>query len=265
MTDRSGQDRAQAGIRQRAGHPPAGGRQLGADGRVPRHARRDGPTSGDVAIDPKPLTVSYQVQLDAIRDEVVDLVALRARLEKRMEARLQGEDLAGVEEGLKEYALLPPRETFAEQLTKLKDEAARQQAESKTAVLTKNIQAQFNELQALIDRYLDDEAFTSYTEALERKRAEKSEKQGQGESRGRRRQAHAPPRLGPCAGTGDRGPRRAPRQHAARKAPPDPRTRPSRGRPILGRAEALGSARRDAGLGLLSARLRASCARLARG
>ena len=68
----------------------------------------------EIPFDPKPLTVSYQVQLDAIRDEVVDLVALRARLEKRMEARLQGEDLAGVEEGLKEYALLPPREQFAD-------------------------------------------------------------------------------------------------------------------------------------------------------
>jgi hypothetical protein len=127
-----------------------------------------------VPFDPKPLTVSYQVQLDAIRDEVVDLVALRARLEKRMEARLQGEDLAGVEEGLKEYALLAPRELFAEQLAKLKEQAARQHAEAKTPVLTKNIQAQFNELQALIDRYLDNEAFTTYTEALERKRAEQA-------------------------------------------------------------------------------------------
>jgi hypothetical protein len=130
----------------------------------------------EIAIDPKPLTVAFHVQLDALRDEVVDLVALRARLEKRMEARLQGEDLSGVEEGIKEYALLPPRELFAEQLQKLKAEAMRQQAESKTAVLTKNLQAQFNELQALIDRYLDKEALSSYTEALERKRVERGEK-----------------------------------------------------------------------------------------
>jgi hypothetical protein len=128
----------------------------------------------DIPFDPKPFTVGYQVRLDALRDEVVDLVALRARLEKRMEARLQGDDLAGVEEGLREYAQLPPRKQFADQLAKLKEQATRQQAESKTPVLTKNIQAQFNELQALIDRYLDDEAFTSYTEALERKRAEKA-------------------------------------------------------------------------------------------
>ena len=137
-----------------------------------------GETSGerDIAVDPKPLTVAFQVQLDALRDEVVDLVALRARLEKRMEARLQGDDLAGVEEGIKEYALLPPREVFAEQLQKLKDQATHQQAERKTAVLTKNLQAQFNELQALIDRYLDNEALASYTEAVERKKVEKGEK-----------------------------------------------------------------------------------------
>ena len=49
-----------------------------------------------------------------------------------MEARLQGEDLAGVEEGLKEYALLPPpRAVTPTRLTKLKDQAAKQQAEPK--------------------------------------------------------------------------------------------------------------------------------------
>jgi hypothetical protein len=130
----------------------------------------------EIPVDPKPQAVAYQVKLDALRDEVIDLVALRARLEKRMEARLLGEDLAGLEQGLKEYALLPPREGFAEELTRLKDQAAKQQAEHKsTAILTKNLQAQFNELQGLIDRYLDNEAFTTYTDALKRKRDEKAE------------------------------------------------------------------------------------------
>ena len=77
-----------------------------------------------------------------------------------MEARLQGEDLAGLEQGLKEYASLARRDVYAYRLTKLKDEAAKQQAQSKTEVLSKNLQARFNELQALIDRYLDDDAFT---------------------------------------------------------------------------------------------------------
>ena len=136
-----------------------------------------GESSGERAlvIDPKPFTVGYQVQLDAIRDEVIDLVAQRSRLEKRMEARLQGDDLEGLEQGLKEYASLARRDVYAERLAKLKDEAAQQQAKSKTEVLSKNIQARFNELQALIDRYLEDDAFTTYTEALQQKRAERSE------------------------------------------------------------------------------------------
>jgi hypothetical protein len=130
----------------------------------------------DIPVDPKPQAVAYQVKLDALRDEVIDLVALRARLEKRMEARLQGEDLEGLEQGLKEYALLPPRDGFAAELTRLKDQAVKQQDESKTtAILTKNLQAQFNELQGLIDRYLDNEAFTTYTDALQRKRQENSD------------------------------------------------------------------------------------------
>jgi hypothetical protein len=178
----------------------------------------------DIAVDPKPLTVAFQVQLDALRDEVVDLVALRARLEKRMEARLQGEDLAGVEEGIKEYALLPPREIFAEQLQKLKDEAARQQAERKTAVMTKNLQAQFNELQALIDRYLDSEALASYTEALDRKRAEKGEK-AKAKEKPRRplAQADAPPDSAPDAAPATEAPKTAaPAAAPKAKAKPAP-------------------------------------------
>jgi hypothetical protein len=126
----------------------------------------------EIPIDPKPLSVAYQVQLDALRDEVIDLVAQRSRLEKRMEARLQGEDMEGLEQGLKEYASLPPRDAFADRLSKMKDQATRQQAESRTTVLSKNIQARFNELQALIDRYLDNDAFQTYTEALQRNRSE---------------------------------------------------------------------------------------------
>jgi hypothetical protein len=127
----------------------------------------------ELAIDPKPLTVSYQVQLDALRDQVIDLVAQRSRLEKRLEARLQGEDFEGLDQGLKEFAQLPRKELYTEQLNSLKDQAAKQQDQTKTAVLTKNIQARFSELQALIDRYLEDDVFTSYAEALQTKRAER--------------------------------------------------------------------------------------------
>ena len=119
-----------------------------------------------IPFDPRLLTVALETQLDSLRDEVVDLVALRARLESRMKARLEGSDWPGLEAELKEFARLTPRDTFAERLTQLKDDAAHRQAELKTAILTKTAQAQISDLQSMIDRYLDDEAFSSYAEAL---------------------------------------------------------------------------------------------------
>jgi hypothetical protein len=120
-----------------------------------------------IAFDPKLLTVALETQLNSLRDEVVDLVALRARLESRMKARHEGNDLSGLEAELKEFARLTPRDQFAERLTHLKDEAAHRQSELRTAILTKTAQAQISDLQAMIDRYLDDEAFTAYAKALE--------------------------------------------------------------------------------------------------
>lgn len=119
---------------------------------------------------PKPATVVLEAQLDALRDSVVDLVASRARLESRLKARAEGEDWAGVEATLNEFTKLTSRDLLASKLTTLKEDAARQQALTKTAILTKTAQAQIAEIQALIDRYLDDEIVRSYTEALQASR-----------------------------------------------------------------------------------------------
>ena len=132
--------------------------------------------SGDervIPVDLKPLTVALESQLDSLRDQVVDLVALRARLEARMKARLEGEDWSGLEEAIKEFSQLTPRDKFAQQLAQLKDDAAHRQAELKTAVLTKTAQAQITELQSMIDRYLEDDAFRAYSEALAKFRSER--------------------------------------------------------------------------------------------
>ncbi len=122
-----------------------------------------------IAFDPRLHTVALETQLDSLRDEVVDLVALRARSESRMKARLEGNDWSGLEAELKEFARLTPRDQFAQRLTQLKDEAAHRQSELKTAILTKTAQALISDVQAMIDRYLDDEAFTAYAQALERR------------------------------------------------------------------------------------------------
>ena len=129
-----------------------------------------------IPVDLKPLTAALESQLDSLRDQVVDLVALRARLETRMKARLEGEDWAGLDDALKEFSRLPPRDIYAQQLTQLKDDAAHQQAELKTAVLTKTAQAQITELQSMIDRYMEDDAFRAYSEAVAKYRSETASK-----------------------------------------------------------------------------------------
>ncbi len=120
----------------------------------------------------KPATVELEAKLDAIRDAVIDLVAVRGRLEARMKARAEGSDWAGLEAPLKEYEHLPLRATYADAVAKLKDEATREQATTKTAILTKTAQAQIADAEALVDRYLDDDSFRAYTEALERSKAD---------------------------------------------------------------------------------------------
>jgi hypothetical protein len=130
------------------------------------------PDEQPIPFDPKPQTVALESQIDSLRDEVVDLVALRARLESRMKARLDGEDWNGLDSTLKEFARLTPPEQFSKRLGKLKDDAAQQQAELKKAILTKTAQAQVSDLQSMIDRYLDDETYKAYLDALERAHAE---------------------------------------------------------------------------------------------
>jgi hypothetical protein len=129
-----------------------------------------------IPFEPRPLTVALEAQLDSLRDEVIDLIAIRARLEARLKARADGEDWAGVEETIKEYNKLTPRQTFADRLKLLKDDAMSQQARSKVAILTKNAQSQVSELQAMIDRYLDDEAVKAYSEMVQNVRAEAAKK-----------------------------------------------------------------------------------------
>lgn len=132
----------------------------------------ENPDERTIPFEPKPKTVELETELDSLRDAILDLVASRARLEARLKARTDGEDWAGVEETLKEYAKLPPRSKYADRLAKLKEEAALQQAKTKTAILTKTAQAQLADVQALVDRYLDDEVVRGYTEALERAKSE---------------------------------------------------------------------------------------------
>ena len=139
----------------------------------------------EIPIDPLPLASKYQVQLDALRDQIVDQVALRGRLERLMQSRAEGEDWTGLRELLKQYDLLPPPPTFSEALKKLKDEATKLSYESsKTTVLTRHLQAEFDELQGLIDGYLNNDASRAFAEVLENHKKQEAEaaKSGQKKS-----------------------------------------------------------------------------------
>jgi hypothetical protein len=129
-----------------------------------------------IPFQPKYECVALETEVDSLRDEVVDLIALRARLEARMKVRLEGEDWDGLAEALKEASHLPPRDDYAKGLAALKERATKEQAETKKAILTKNAQAQINDVQAMIDRYLDDDVLRAYQEALDRGKAEAGDK-----------------------------------------------------------------------------------------
>ncbi len=121
-----------------------------------------------ISFDPRPATIALETQLDSLRDAIVDLVAVRSRLERRMKARETGEDWKGVEEALVEYRKLPGRETFAKRLEHLQEDAVAREAKTKQAILTKTARAQFADTKGLLDRYLDDELFRAYEDAVVR-------------------------------------------------------------------------------------------------
>ncbi len=90
-----------------------------------------------IPVDPKSQAVTLETQLDALRDEIVDVVALRNRLERRMKAREQRDEWAGVEEVLAEFRKLPPRDGFVKRLERLNDDAQKQEERTRSVVLTK--------------------------------------------------------------------------------------------------------------------------------
>jgi hypothetical protein len=125
-----------------------------------------------IPFDPKPHAVSLEIQLAALRDTVIDLVAVRARLEARLKARYEAEQWKDMEDIMAEFYKLPAKSTFVDQLAKMKEQAIEQQQKLKTPILTKTAQAQLGEVQALVDRYFDDEMFGGYAEGIKQHKAQ---------------------------------------------------------------------------------------------
>ncbi len=94
-----------------------------------------------------------------------------------MKARLEGEDWNGLQETIQEFGRLTPRDEYAKKIAAIKDRATKQQYETRTAILTHNAQAQINDVEAMIDRYLDDDTIRGYRRAIEEGRLEIAEKE----------------------------------------------------------------------------------------
>ena len=138
-----------------------------------------------ILADGKPMTVALETKLNALRDEVIDQVALRGRIEARLKAKADANLWQDVKDQLQQYRALPARASFDERLKAATTEAEEQQNKTRTAVLTVHAQQQIAELQGLMDRYLDDAVFTAYEDALKQATDDSSAKtkKAQGKAR----------------------------------------------------------------------------------
>ena len=114
--------------------------------------------------------VAFQTRLVALRDEIVDLVARRSRLESLLKSRAEGEAWDDVKTLLDDHGKLATRASVDARLQKLEADARARQT-PKNAVLTRSAQVLLADTKGLVDRYLDDEAVKIYDEAY---RASKS-------------------------------------------------------------------------------------------
>lgn len=167
-----------------------------------------------IPVDPRPQAVTLETQLDALRDEIVDLVAVRNRLERRMKAREQGDDWAGVEEVLVEYRKLRPRDLYAKRLDRLVADAEAQEQRTKSIVLTKTARSQIADTQSLIARYLDDELYRAYEDAVIRARERDARAKAQPKPRPAPKPIVLPPTVDPAPA------KSAPPPAATKAAPP---------------------------------------------
>lgn len=109
-----------------------------------------------VPVDPLNKTVAIDTQLNAMRDELVDLIAIRNRMERRMKARAEAGYWDEIPEMLEEVRKYPKKEHYAEQLERIKEDANKEQGEIRKVILTRHAQALIADTQAMVDKYLDD-------------------------------------------------------------------------------------------------------------
>ena len=132
-------------------------------------------------VDAMPVTVKAETEINGLRDEIVDLIAVRHRLESRLKARAEADtpDWEDVKRLLGEFRMLPARDLYSNRLEKLDaDLNAEQQQDKRRRIRSRTVQRLFDDTQALMDRYLQDEDFEAYARALDEYNKESSATKG---------------------------------------------------------------------------------------
>jgi hypothetical protein len=121
-----------------------------------------------VVVDPRADAVTLEGRLAALRDLIIDQTLERGRLEALLKPRAESENWDEVRLLLEEYDKLPKRKELEATLEALRAEAIEKQRETKRVVLTRTAQSMLNETTAMVERYIDDDAFASYADAYDR-------------------------------------------------------------------------------------------------
>jgi hypothetical protein len=116
----------------------------------------------------KPDTVTLEANLLALRDRILDQAATRARLDAMIKPRAEAENWDEVRMLLDEYAKLPKRAVYMEQVKAIEEESRKKQTETKQPIISRTALLLLREVGALAERYLDDDAFASYEDAYQR-------------------------------------------------------------------------------------------------
>jgi len=124
------------------------------------------PEEQRIPVQPKPEAVVLETAVNALRDELVDLVGIRARLEARMKSRRDAERWDEARELAAQYRKLPTRKAFEDRLTKLKQKATEDQRALKRPILTRTAQALMADATALVDRFLKDDVIEDVEDDL---------------------------------------------------------------------------------------------------
>ncbi len=118
-----------------------------------------GETAGEqvVPVQPKPEAVALESAVDAIRDELIDLVGIRARLIARIKSRTEAANWEDARTLIAQFHKLPTRKDFEERIGKMRQKAAADQRELKLRrpILTKTAQAQLADAEGLFDHFFE--------------------------------------------------------------------------------------------------------------